>query len=482
MKVGLVYFDVHTGYYPIFHHGLAYIISTLKMDNHNVFLIHLNNEGDLDSAINLLKTEKPDVTALSFTTNQKRYVHKYICKADTSAGLTIAGGTHATLLKERLFEEFPALDGICIGEGEFPLKELCKRFDEGKDIFSTPSFIFRDGDKIINNPVYALQDLDSFPFPDYSLFDYNKIIAESGHMFPMMLGRGCPYNCSYCCNHAIKSAYPNKDKYVRFPSTTRSIEIIKNNLKLYHDTKKIAFSDDTFTLNAMWLFSFCELYKKEIDLPFICNARVETINEDVARCLKSAGCISINFGVESGNEWLRKTILNRRHSNKKIIEAFKITKKYGINPFSFNIVGLPFETNEMARDTLKLNRLLKPYYGICSYFFPFPETRLHRLCMEYDLLKNNLDDSSGYFESPCMKNMFMSDDETIKNLELLRALLYSRLLFSKINLPSICETLLTNIILMLRKPIAFFLNPLTKNLAIKYFRKILRKYAIQYLR
>jgi radical SAM superfamily enzyme YgiQ (UPF0313 family) len=232
----------------------------------------------------------------------------------------------------------------------------------------------------------------------------------------------------------------------------------------------------------MWLFNFCELYKKEINLPFLCNARVETINEDVAQYLKSAGCISINFGVESGNEWLRTNILNRKHSNEKIIEAFKITHKYDINSFSFNIVGFPFETNRMARDTLKLNRLLKPHYGICSYFFPFPETRLHKLCMEYDLLKNDLDDRSGYFESPCIKNMFMSDNDTIKNLERLRALLYSRLLFSKIKLPSICEALLTNIILMLRKPIAFFLNPLTKNRAIKHFRKILRKYAIQYLR
>ncbi len=481
MKIGLVYFDINTGYYPVFHHGLAYIVGALKSDNHNVFLIHLTSDANIDSAINLLQTERPDLIALSFTTNQKKYVHNYFEKGGGFLGFTVAGGTHATLLKEQVFDEFSLIDGICVGEGEFPLKELCNKIDEGNNIFSTSSFIFKVENKVISNSIFPLQELDSFPFPDYSIFDYNKIISECGGMFPMMLGRGCPYNCSYCSNHAIKNVYPNKNKYVRFPSPTRSIDIIKNNLRIYPSAKKITFSDDTFTLNSIWLSDFCKMYKKEINLPFICNARVETITEAVALDLSNAGCISVNFGVESGSEWLRKSILNRNHSNDVIISAFKVLHKHGIDTFSFNMVGLPFETNEMAKETLNLNRLLKPDFGICSYFFPYPGTRLHALCVEFNLLKSNIDSISGYFESPCIKNIFISDNEIIKSQEQLRAFFYSRLLVSKIKIPPYFETTLTNILLMLHKPIAYLLNPVSKNKLILNFRMILRKYAIRNL-
>lgn len=478
-RLCFLYFDLHTGYYPSFHHGLAYLIGTLKNENHTVSLCHLVVENDFEKAIKFLKEEKQDLIGLSFTTNQKKYVRYFFKAANLSARLTIAGGVHCTLVKDEVLKEFPEIDGVCVGEGELPLKELCRRLDNKEDFLSTPSFYFRTKNEIVKNPVTPLQDIDSLPLPDYTLYNYNKIISDNGQCFPMMLSRGYPYNYHYCCNHAFREIYPNKGDYVRFPSIERSINVIKNNLSLYPGTEKIILADDTFTLNKKWLSEFCEVYKKEIGLPFLCNARVETIDEQVVKYLKHGGCISIDFGVESGNEWLRKHVLNRKHSNKKIKEAFAITKKHGIKSFSFNIVGLPFETKEMAIDTLNLNLELQPDFGKCFYFYPYPESKIHQLCLDYGLMVDDLEAVSGYLEAPSLNEVFMSHKDMKKYFELMQSFFYARLLFSKIKVPFLFEKLLFNIIFLLRRPILAVLEPNSNLLGL---RRLLRMFAMKYLR
>jgi anaerobic magnesium-protoporphyrin IX monomethyl ester cyclase len=482
-KIYLLYFDLHTGYYPSLNHGLAYIIGILRNENHKVTLSHLIDEKDFNNAIKVLEKEEPDLIGLSFTTNQTKYVRSFLKMARLSAKLKIAGGVHCTMVREEVFEEFPEIDGICIGEGEIPLKELSQRLERNEDYLSTSSFYFRTKDGIIRNPIAPLRDIEDLPLPDYSPFNYHKIIADSGGCFPMMLSRGCPYNCHYCCNHAVRGIYPNNGQYVRFPSVQHSIKIIKKNLLLYPKTRKIAFADDTFTLNRKWLLSFCRIYKKEVGLPFLCNARVENIDDEVAQCLKVAGCISIDFGVETGNEWLRNYVLNRKHSNKKIKEAFKIAKGYGIRRFSFNIVGLPFETKEMARDTLDLNLELQPNLGKCFYFYPYPGTRLRELCADYGLLLDGLESVSGYLEAPSIKEVFMSHREMKKYFELMQSFFYARLIFSRMGIPFLLlERILLRMVFLLRRPISIFLNPTSDNKVIVGLRKILRKLAMKYLR
>lgn len=482
-RVVFVYFDLHTGYYPGFHHGLAYLFGALKNANHNIRLAHIINENDFALTNTLLKEEIPDLICLSFTTNQKRYVKDFLNnKPQLPQKLIIAGGAHCSLVKDMVLKEFPEIDGICIGEGEIPLKELCRRLDTNENYLSTPSFYFKNKDKIIKNPVSALKSIDDLALPDYSLFNYHKIISEGGNCFSMMLSRGCPYSCYYCCNHAFRENYPNREKYVRFPSIQQAINIIRHNLRLYPNTGKIIFSDDTFTLNKKWLFDFCKTYNKEINLPFLCNARVENIDEQLTDYLKSAGCISLDFGVESGNEWLRKDILNRNHSNKQIEEAFRIAKKHGIKRLSFNIIGLPFETKEMLKDTFNLNLRLRPDFGKCFYFYPYPGTKLYQLCAENDLLSNNLESVSSYFENPSLNEHFVRHNDLRRYFELMQIFFYTRLVFSHLRIPSWLESLLTQIAFLLKRPILIFLNPIKNNKPFRILRKIIRKFAMKYLR
>lgn len=478
-----MYFDIHTGLYPNFHHGLAYLIGTLKKEKHRVSLTHLVDESDCKTAAETLrKEEQPDLIGLSFTNNQKKYARYFLEETRFYKGLIIAGGVHSSLVKEEVFKDFPEIDGICVGEGELPLKELCRRLDNKEDYLYAPSFYFKSGSGIIKNYISPLQDIDQLSLPDYSLFDCGNIIQGNGDCFSMILSRGCPYSCNYCCNHSLRQIYENKHKYVRFHSPRQAIKIIANNLLLYPQTKKIIFFDDIFTLDKKWLFDFCELYKKEINLPFHCHGRVESIEDNVVGCLKSAGCVSLEFGLESGNEWLRTYVLNRKHSNEVIKRAVAIIKKYKIQVCSYNIVGFPFETKEMLWDTLNLNLELRLTFGKCHYFYPYPGTRLHEICLEHNLLIDDLESVSSFFESPCIKEVFASHKEMKKFFQTMQLFFYFRLLFLRMAFPLLLEKILLKILFLFSRPVFNFCDPTIKRRSVSGFRQGIRKLVLKYIR
>lgn len=481
-RLSLVWFDLHTGYSLSFNHGLAYLIGALKRAGNQVSFLHIIDEHDFDKTLNSLKSEAPDVVGLSFVTNQKKYVRDFLNTSRLSPRLIIAGGAHATLAKDGIFEDFPMIQGICIGEGEIPLVELCQRLDKNEDYHSIQSFYFRAHDGITKNPISPLPYIDTLTLPDYTLFEYEKIIEDNGGSFPMLISRGCPYSCYYCCNHRFREIYPNKHEYVRFPSVRRAIDIIKSNLSLYPYAKRILFNDDILVLNKKWLYDFCSAYSKEIGVPFRCNARAESITDDVVKCLKRAGCLSIAFGIESGDEWLRTHILNRTYSNKEIKEAFRVTRQNGLKTFSYNMVGLPFETKRMAEDTLNFNIACRPDFGKCFYFYPFPGTVANQLCKTYDLSLNNLETASGILDKPSIKETFNTHKNMIKYFEKLNVLFYSRLLFSKAHMPALFERWLLKIIFLFRKPILTLFDPDSDIVTIKALRRLLRKFALRYIR
>ena len=102
-KVFFIYFDLHTGYYPSFHHRLAYLIGQLKKEGNEVLLAHLTDEKDFSPTKNRIQSDRPDVIGLSFTTNQRKYVHRFLNKTKFIAKLIIAGGVHCSLKKEEVF-------------------------------------------------------------------------------------------------------------------------------------------------------------------------------------------------------------------------------------------------------------------------------------------------------------------------------------------------------------------------------------------
>jgi radical SAM superfamily enzyme YgiQ (UPF0313 family) len=140
--------------------------------------------------------------------------------------------------------------------------------------------------------------------------------------------------------------------------------------------------DEVFPLKREWLGRFCQLYSDRIRLPFHVMIRPEMAQKGKLTLLKEAGCKLVRIGVESGNEEFRRTVLNRHVSNRDIIEAFEEADKLGLKTSAFNMVGLPGETPGLIRETIALNKRIRPNHIDVSVFYPFPGTELYKVCQE----------------------------------------------------------------------------------------------------
>ena len=122
-------------------------------------------------------------------------------------------------------EMLNTFDALCIGEGEFPVAELAGQMEAGKTPSGIPNLWIRHQDGMIekNQPREFLRDLDALPFPDLEMWrPWIKDVTGEHHV--ILLGRGCPFGCSYCSNHAIRKLAPGK--YVRFRSPSNIIQEI----------------------------------------------------------------------------------------------------------------------------------------------------------------------------------------------------------------------------------------------------------------
>ena len=218
-----------------------------------------------------------------------------------------------------------------------------------------------------------------------------------------------------------------------------------------------------------WVHEFCEVYKKEIGLPFECNARVETINDNVCTDLKNAGCKSVDFGVESGSEWLRNNIVNRKHKNALIIKAFNTVQKHGIRGFSYNIVGMPFETPEMMKQTYDLNRsdLKSARYGRAFYYYPYPGTGMHELSLKYKLLRSGIEKLTGYLEAPTVLENHASHKEIRKWFKKINLLFAVRLICDRFYVPRFLSEILVSLTQVFWVPLAGIVEPDKSNVLMK---------------
>jgi radical SAM superfamily enzyme YgiQ (UPF0313 family) len=158
------------------------------------------------------------------------------------------------------------------------------------------------------------------------------------------------------------------------------ISEIKILLKNYPFIKYLVFQDDILAKDKRWFSKFAEVYRKEIGIPYMCNARPELINETVAQLMKLSGCSRAWLGIESGNEMIRKKILKINISQEQLKKAFAILHSYGISTQSFNMVGLSYEDPKKVLETIKINAEINPTGMQATLFYPYPNSEIYELC------------------------------------------------------------------------------------------------------
>lgn len=393
MKVLFVYPDLNVrGGARSFQFGIGMLSSMLKANGHEARLHYLFEKYDAAALNRTIAEWQPGIIAFAAVSPQFQYIRRLFKDLQSSRAFTILGGQHATLAPECL-EEIEGLDAICIGEGEYPLLELADSLAAGAVNHSIRNLWFKTKEgKIIRNETRPfIENLDQLPFPDRELFDYQRIIDSDFSTALFMFSRGCPYDCTFCSNHALRLKQPGR--YVRFRSVSNALEEIRAVTGRYR-MKSLYFNDDCFTVQKEFVDEFCELYPREFKLPFDINARPETLDDVICRRLKAAGCRRISIGIENGSELFRREVLGRRQSNERIIEAFAACRRAGLKTKSFNIVGFPHETPAIFEETVALNASIQPDSVIIGVFEPYPGTKLAEVCLRDGFIKG---DAGNYF-------------------------------------------------------------------------------------
>lgn len=379
--------------------GISYISSVLKKAGHETSLVVISeisgkkNYEILDKKIGIFQ---PDVVAFTAVATEYDFIINiagYIKKKWPNL-YRVAGGPHVTLNPEKTIND-NVFNAICVGEGEYPTLELIEALDKK----NTPSDIknmwfYNDGNIQKNEARNFLDKLDILPFPDREMWQ-EWIDEQPGSRHAVILGRGCPFDCSYCCNHALRKVA--NGQYYRMRSPENIISEINYLAKTYPDNTEIYLEVETIGIDMDWSVELCKQIKElnqsmEKSLTYGINLRI-TPNQDLEtlfRVFKDANFRFVNIGLESGSDKVRREVLKRYYSNEDVFNAVKIARKHDIKVAFFNMIGLPGETKKDFKETVAVNRRCQPDWHFTSIFFPYPGTELYRICDEGGLLNKKL--------------------------------------------------------------------------------------------
>ncbi|MCK4967066.1 B12-binding domain-containing radical SAM protein, partial [bacterium] len=372
----------------VFSAGIGYLSASVKEAGHKSSLIHVIKPLEKDEFYEKIDENKPDIIAFSAMSHQHDVVKQLASWLKERYSIpTVYGGVHASIDPEGSIQT-DGIDMVCIGEGERPIVELLNRMDTGGDLDSIESMWTKRNGKIFRNSVAPLvEDIDEFPFPDREVFDYKKLFDFREKIIYIFATRGCPFNCSYCINHQYKKLYPNYQKYVRHRKPENIIEEIKEVRKKYPELVNIVFLDDAMFVKREWIKEFLPKYRDELGLPFYGNTSIKLLDEELIALSVEAGAKHFSIGIESGNDTIRREVLNRRMSDKEIIEKAALAGKYGLELTSYNIVGIPHEMLENTLETVKLNSIINTEAQHVSILQPYKFTDLYELSKREGYLK-----------------------------------------------------------------------------------------------
>jgi len=378
--------------------GLSYISAVLKKHGHDTKLTLLSqalgeqNRERLDQIINEFKPKLICLNAIStqypFVASQAAYIK------NTYPGIfLIVGGPHVSLNPSKILDD--AFDALCISEGEYATLELVEQLEKGQQPTGIANLWFkRNGEIEINQSRPFIDNLDDVPFPDREMWsawiDEGTVSRHS-----ILLGRGCPFNCTYCSNPAFRKLA--EGRYVRFRSPANIMAEIKEIAGGLSAKKEIYLEVETFGADPSWacdLFAGLKKLNEELAEPLAYGANIRftpgvDFNELFAAC-QAANFRFIQIGLESGSDRVRREIMKRYYANEDIIKTVKLARRYGLQVALYNMVGLPSETPEEFQETIDVNRECQPDWHITSIFYPYPGTDLYRLCREQNLITDNL--------------------------------------------------------------------------------------------
>ena len=271
----------------------------------------------------------------------------------------VLGGPQSDITAKDTITQIGWVDFICCGEGESTIVPLFSSLLNNDPDLSLPGLVYKNGDEVVQNPRPALiEDLDTLPQIDYSLMQFveGRRAAGVAALFPVDVGRGCPFGCTYC---STKTFWGRK---YRLKSPEKIVSEIQN----IHDrfgVTAFVFEHDMFTMKRSQVIDTCRLLKT-LDFPVAwrCSARLDCLDEELIDIMVDAGLKSLFIGIETGSPRMQK-LINKNLKLERVFPMLNYLVQKGLKATISFIYGFPEETEEDVAQTFSMIAAIEKLKG-----------------------------------------------------------------------------------------------------------------------
>lgn len=428
MKVLLIAYDndSHISYFPL---GLGYVAAALLEDGHDVEVYEQNiyhyTEEELKDYLNQNHFDAVGIGGCGgyYQYRKIKKIVQAISEVKDKPFLWM-GGHLPSPEPEYFLRNFPGVDAVVIGEGEETCKEMLQILAGGGVNFQDVkgmAYIDEDNQYRENARRPLIQEIDSIPYPAWDLFTMEHYVlypypnaGRSDRCMQMLSGRGCPFQCNFCYR---------MDNGFR-PRSAQSIVAEIKEMQKRFTVNYIAFEDELLMSSVARTKEIAQaIIDNNLNIKFWCEGRLNYASKDMEmlNLLKEAGCVFINYGIESMDD----VALERMHKNLKtdmIIDGIENTLRAGISPGLNIIFGNLGEDMEVLKKDVDF--LLKYDDGsqirTIRPVTPYPGTELYKIAIERGLIK----DIGDFYENKHTNSDLltcnftpMSDEEFYKALD-----------------------------------------------------------------
>ena len=393
--------------------GFIYIAGELERAGFEVEIYDAMSKFDtFDQITERILSFAPDFvgsTAITATIYDAIKVLK-IAKQQLPKVTTFLGGVHTTFCYEQILSEDSQWVDYCVlGEGELTVPELLQAHNADADISEVAGIAFvKDGKITRTEQRPFIEDLDSLS-PAWHLVnwsDYPLYFIDDSTVAIVSSSRGCTHDCIFCSQHKFwQGTYRQRDpdKFVaeiEHLATTYGINVF-------------FISDEYPTYSReRWEKILDLLTEKKLGVHILLETCVQDIlrDADIIDRYRQAGVLFIYVGVEATSE-KRLEEFKKETGFEDSKQALKIVREAGMIIESSLILGMPNETPETIKETL---RLAKEYNSDFMHFLllaPWPYADMYESLKPYievhDFSKYNL-------VEPVIKPINMTRDELMK--------------------------------------------------------------------
>lgn len=379
--------------------GLASIAGVLRSDRFGVAIMDCSASGLSEQAVvATIREMAPKVVGITAITP---VFHRAVgvanrIKTALPETLMVLGGHHASIFPDDILGAYPAIDLIVYGEGEQTALDIMRQFQKKGSDRSTfladaqllegiNGIVYRTGDICRRTAARPLiEDLDTLPYPAWDLLPMERYLPLPNQylrlpVVHLVATRGCAFDCSFCSTHAVFG------RRLRALSPGRLGEMIAYVTEKFA-AREISFWDDSFTTDKEWVRQVCErMLTLKRRVSWSCYSRVDTVDQEMLRLMRRAGCWNIFYGFETGTQQLLD-LVDKNVTVERIRQVNAWTKAAGIEVRASFMLALPGETPQSAARTVDFAIALEPDYAQFCLTTPYPGTRLYQQALRYGAL------------------------------------------------------------------------------------------------